>query len=464
MLEHDPRQFEFRTVFSSEEDDVGQLSQSQTLSLEAQTMLRDSFQPAFREALVELSDFFQQNQVEAYLVGGLVRDLLLECLSPTALLDVDVMIIGHACQWAEALALASSDFSLDRTYPEFGTAKLCYKRFLHFDLSSSRIETYAEPGALPHITALGVSLETDRMRRDFTINTAVLALHQKATTILITEQAHHDLRNKILRILQPQSFLEDPSRMLRALAYGSRLHFGLSDDTLKCLIQTTKVLPKSPFKGGGERIYLSLLKWLNTPETPAKEKYHQLFWEHGLYQLIEISLPPGLQPRDDCALFHQRLRQLVEQGVPVPLGTVYFVFWQAQLLDYPEWHVRLPLEKETLAALHFTRAEQDLFLATVAPQSDLAIYDLFSPLPLWQSAVWSMLHSQDAMVKAWQRYHEEFQGLKPLLKGAQLKALGFKPGPLFGEIQQALNRAKLCGEIHTVEDAHAWVCNRWSPQ
>jgi tRNA nucleotidyltransferase (CCA-adding enzyme) len=156
-------------------------------------------------------------ELPTYLVGGAVRDLLLG----RERADLDVVVEGDAA--ALAGRLGGDTVSHER----FGTAKLALDG-VELDLASARAESYARPGALPEVRLAG--LEQDLARRDFTINAMAVPLHREPE-LIDPHGGREDLERGIIRVLHPRSFVDDPTRALRAARYAARFGFGVDPDT-----------------------------------------------------------------------------------------------------------------------------------------------------------------------------------------------------------------------------------------
>ncbi|MBJ7457631.1 MAG: CCA tRNA nucleotidyltransferase [Thermoleophilaceae bacterium] len=154
-----------------------------------------------------------------YLVGGAVRDLMLGF----AQFDYDVLVEGDAGELAEHLAQRIG--GTVTLHPRFLTANFrSTDGALSIDVASARTETYAEPGALPQVEP--ADLERDLVRRDFTVNAMALAVWQERFGELFEfPDASADLLARVLRVTHDQSFIDDPTRLLRLLRYGARLGF-----------------------------------------------------------------------------------------------------------------------------------------------------------------------------------------------------------------------------------------------
>ncbi|HEX9896544.1 MAG TPA: hypothetical protein VGA85_02645 [Dehalococcoidales bacterium] len=168
----------------------------------------------------------RRNQ-QLYLVGGVVRDLLLGLPN----LDLDFVVEGDAIGLVKEFAEAV-DGKLT-IHPMFNTATVKLDKW-KVDLAMARTETYAKPGALP--TVKPGTLKTDLFRRDFTINAMAICLNPEHYGELIDLYGgRDDLRSKLIRILHEKSFVDDATRIWRAIRYEQRLGFKIEPKTLKLL-------------------------------------------------------------------------------------------------------------------------------------------------------------------------------------------------------------------------------------
>ena len=162
-------------------------------------------------------------------MGGLVRDVVLKRKN----LDVDIVIEGDGIQFAKTFA---DHFSAKvRSYPKFGTAVLVMPDGFKIDVATARIEHYESPAALPVVKLS--SLKRDLFRRDFTINTLAVHLNKGHYGTLIDHfGAMRDIKERVLRVLHNLSFVEDPTRIFRAIRFEQRFSFRIGKLT-ESLIQ-----------------------------------------------------------------------------------------------------------------------------------------------------------------------------------------------------------------------------------
>lgn len=169
-----------------------------------------------------------RNNYKIYLIGGIVRDLLLNRESH----DIDITVEGDAIEFVRILE-KEADAQILSLHPDFGTAKVKINGE-EIDFASTRSETYPKKGHLPHIKNIGCPLKQDVKRRDFTINALAISLNKENFANLIDYAGgYEDLKNKKIRLLHDKSFIDDPTRIIRALKYSTRLNFEIEEHTFK---------------------------------------------------------------------------------------------------------------------------------------------------------------------------------------------------------------------------------------
>ena len=166
--------------------------------------------------------------LEAFVVGGVVRDIILNKEN----LDLDVVLESDAVNFAHEL---SQEYNASLiVYKQFKTATIVLPNGLRVDFSTARKESYPHPGDLPVVSA--GSIHDDLFRRDFTINAMAIQLNQKKIGQLRDDfDGMRDLKKKRIRILHDQSFIDDPTRILRAVRFEQRLNFQIEKKTLYML-------------------------------------------------------------------------------------------------------------------------------------------------------------------------------------------------------------------------------------
>ncbi|MDP2922861.1 MAG: CCA tRNA nucleotidyltransferase [Candidatus Omnitrophota bacterium] len=179
----------------------------------------------FHNILTILSDLSNCLGFKIYLVGGVVRDLLLG----EDIFDLDVVVEGDAIVFAQKVAQThNKNF---KRHHAFGTATVYFDK-QHIDFVTARRETYASWGVLPRVEP--ATLREDLLRRDFTVNAMAVSLNKDDYGNLVDfYKGRIDLRKGLIRVLHKNSFLDDPTRILRAIRFEQRFSFRIEARTLR---------------------------------------------------------------------------------------------------------------------------------------------------------------------------------------------------------------------------------------
>ncbi len=373
---------------------------------------------------------------QLYLVGGIVRDLLIERDN----LDLDLVVEGDAASLARQLADATHGKVIP--HPSFLTAKLRWDNW-SVDLATARTETYARPGALP--TVKPGSISTDLFRRDFTINAMAVELTAGHYGLLIDPYGgKDDLDRKLVRILHEKSFVDDATRIWRGIRYEQRLDFQLEPDTLKLLLRDVPMLDTL----SGDRIRHELERILKE-ELPEKV----------LRRADELGVLARMHPAikgDDWLV--EKFRQARSENSNLP--TLYMALLAYRLSDEESEELisKLSLPKslsETLRDTGRIKAwYESLSDPGLAPSSLFKILKDYS-LPAIMA---HYLANDDPVLR--EHIHiflSRLRYVKSSLTGADLQKMGIKPGPRMKEILQRLLDARLDGRIKTKKEEEEMV-------
>ncbi len=386
--------------------------------------------------LRSLGEVARARGVRAYIVGGVVRDLLLGV--PTS--DLDVVVEDRAEAFAAA-ALEALGGSY-KTYARFGTALFLPGDGTRVDIATARSETYASPGALPNVDP--GTIGEDLVRRDFTINAMAASILAEDEGRLIDEHGGlEDLRDGTLRVLHDRSFLDDPTRLLRAVRFQARFGFAIEPLTDRLLESATASRALDTVTG--ERIMneINLIVAENRPE-PAL----LTLVDRGLTAAIEACWRPE---RGRVASLLDALDGAPEHGRRALI---------LALLEPVRPACRDRVADRLRAGRRLRAAIRDLVLF-----DDVSAEALASARPP-RSEVHRLLrgHSTDVLALAVARdpggavasmvrlYLEELAGVEIALSGADLIELGFQEGEKLGRALDALRRARLDGFAASRED------------
>ncbi len=387
--------------------------------------------PTAHEAFTALVHAARDERLALYLVGGSVRDLLLD--RPT--LDVDLILEGDAPALARRAAAELRDARC-LVHAAFGTATLRGPDF-RLDIATARAETYERPGALP--TVHPGSLRDDLFRRDFTVNTIALALTDgRHSTIIDPFDGRSDLDAGLLRVLHDGSFRDDATRILRGVRYESRLGFRFEPQTLRLLRRDVRYLGTI----SGPRIREELARTLREPEP-----------ERILLRLQELAALSAIHPTltfdSGRAEAFAALRGM--RAEPSPTAYLALLAWDLSREEAAALAARLALNRrgtDAVQAVAKVRALESALSEEVRPSRTVA---LLAPFPT--AAVWALAAAAGGPARelAW-RYLRRWRYVKPALDGHALLALGARPGPGLGELLRRLKAAKLDGEVRSRRD------------
>jgi tRNA nucleotidyltransferase (CCA-adding enzyme) len=368
-----------------------------------------------------------------YLVGGIVRDLLLGYPN----FDLDLVVEGDAVKLAQQVAKTSQAKLL--AHHRFGTAKLRYENFT-VDLATARKETYSRPGALPAVTP--GTLKDDLIRRDFSINAMAISLAANDYGELVDPyQGENDLEHRLIRVLHPGSFRDDATRILRGVRYEQRFGFEFEERTAQLLKRDIPML--DTISGDRIRHELELILKEKRPELAIKR-----LGELGVLSKISTSLKGDgwIAEKFDKA---RRLKK------PTQLPSLYFclLVYSSSEKDVEQFLVRLNIPAKLSQAMRDTlRLKARLpFLdkPSLRPSEIYYLLREYEPLAIQATAIAS---DSPTVHRHLQLFLTKLRYVRTSLNGEELKRLGIPAGPEMGKVLQLLHRAKLDGEARTRAD------------
>ncbi len=406
--------------------------------------------PATYKLFQKIGKIAHTNNMVAYAVGGLVRDLILGIEH----FDLDFVIEGSAIELAHHLAAADPKlFEVIATHDRFQTATIhCHgKEERLIDLSTARTEFYEFPAALP--TVEPSVLEQDLFRRDFTINALAVSVNPESFGILVDHfDGLKDLKDGLIRILHQFSFIEDPTRLLRAARFAGKLGLHLEKYTSE---QARRAISIGIFDNlGGARMKAELKLILESPfRLKALDVLSKL---GGKLRYLDEQLEYGPQERKVI----RRAEQLLSRYSLSNIWVVYLALLLARLSK-----TRLP---EALARLHLTNEERDIILNGYRLYPVLAekskdtthseIYELMHGSPDEALAIAACLASPGSFVRRMSKiYFDDLKEITTNISGKDLKQLGLTEGPQIGQALRALLEAKLNGLVSTEKEEMDFV-------
>ncbi len=348
----------------------------------------DDLARALADAHPELGLVREAAREPVYLVGGAVRDLLLG--QPGT--DVDLAVEGDAAVLADRLGAVTAE------HERFGTVK-AHLYGHEVDLVSIRTETYPAPGALP-VVSPAQSIEEDLARRDFTINAMAIPLQGEAR-LIDPHGGSGDLDRGLLRVLHERSFVDDPTRAIRAARYASRFGFALEPETAE-LLRRADLTAVSADRRRAELERLAA-------EPRACEGFG-LLAEWGVIDLRPDGIP---------------LMEAVDE-----------------LLEASHWAETVPRERALVAAALGPPGAEEVLASMWAPKpgDGVELAERRDPVELILAR---------AMGASWlDHYLTAWRTVELEIDGDDLIAAGIEEGPAIGRGLRAARRSKLEGEIH----------------
>jgi len=393
-----------------------------------------------------------------FIVGGFVRDLLLG--TPT--LDIDLVVEGDAIQLARQLAQRYG--GRVRSHQRFGTAKWLIRdsrisapdpQLPHsLDFVTARTEFYDHPSALPEVERS--SIKQDLHRRDFTINTLAIQLDPgRFGELLDFYGGENDLQRGLIRVLHSLSFVEDPTRMLRAARLEQRLAFRIETRTEELLRDALDLLDRV----SGERIYheLHLIFHEAMPER-ALRRLHDL----GVLQQIHHGLCI-----DDWVV--QRFYELRSGLDNTPwasiqsedihyLGLLTFRMSEKTL---DKVVARLRIRTQDASTLRQIQLIKSLLPELQRPRRPSQLHNMLEPFAS-EALMIGWLACEEEIARAQlAQFQRELRGVEPIIDGHFLsQEFNLRPSPLYRQIFDYLRAARLDGHVVTLDDEYALV-DRW---
>lgn len=385
-----------------------------------------------------------------FYIGGVVRDELLNKQS----IDIDITYVGNAIEYCSKFG------EVIQINPDFGTVRVKIPSSPHreiadfvpstgsghnvseelnnviVDFASTRSETYPKKGHLPVVEKIGCSLKEDVLRRDFTIN----ALAKSITTGEIVDYVGglKDLKNKKLRVLHDNSFIDDPTRIIRGLKFAMRFNFELEEHTKKL---QDEYLKNINYDMSYKRIKKELIETFNAPLSNITKEYKkQRTFEKFINEKIYKLVTPN-----DVEIPSINIEELIEK---------YYLDIDCHVANTPRndehiWLIYVGVLKD-LSRLPLTKIEQKIL--DDVPQnilnSDFELYKTFENAKIETILLYAILKDQ----KGAKHYLDNLRNIKISINGKDLQNLGISPSPQYQEIFDEVLKAKLQNPKMTKED------------
>lgn len=386
----------------------------------------------------------------SYIAGGFVRDILLGYKN----LDIDIVIEGDGIAFAMEFARLF-DVRI-KVHQRFGTAVIKFPDGFKLDIATARTEYYKYPTALP--TVKKSSIKEDLYRRDFTINTLAIKLNSRDYGRLIDFfGGQRDIKEKTIRTLHNLSFIEDPTRVFRAVRFEQRFNFKISGQTQSLIKNTVKM--ELFHRLSGQRLYNEIVLIFSERE-PLKAMKRMA--EFSLLRFIHPKLGNNFEP-----LFRQ---------IEKTINWYNLLFLDQRIENWQIYFMALldGLKRESILELFLRLTIPDKIahkfingidsskniLPELCSHNEMEpwdIYVLLHPLPV-ETILFIMSRTRDEHVKRHiSLYLTSLQKEKVSITGKDIKRLGIKPGPIYKEIFEKIIRARLDGKVKTKDDELQYI-------
>jgi tRNA nucleotidyltransferase (CCA-adding enzyme) len=421
-----------------------------------------------------LLDWLRQAGVSAeelgyrlYAVGGFVRDLILGVPN----MDIDLVVEGDAIQLAQRLAERLGGHV--RSHRRFGTAKWIVPDELRargngngllpafLDFVSARTEFYEHPTALP--TVERSTIKQDLHRRDFTINTLAIRLDsQRWGELLDFYGAKKDLDDGIIRVLHSLSFVEDPTRILRAARFEQRFGFTIEPRTEKLIADARDLLARV----SGERVRHEILLAMDEAEP---EKVLCRLADLGVLQVLQPGLQCDTWLREKARDLRAQFTLVQESRSQVPPRMAISAHALARLhLALAAYRLSGDALEQFIERFRLFKADRDLLLEVARLRERLprlaennlpasGIVDLLDESSDEARLLLRVATDSWLVRQRLDQYQRRLRHVRSVLQGDDLRRMGIQPGPIYGDILRRLRAGRLDGQISSRAEEEAIV-------
>ena len=406
------------------------------------------------ETVEQLAD---QLDISVFLVGGFVRDLLLGIAN----FDLDFVVEGDGIQFGKTLAKElSAEWT---THERFGTVSIKLPTSLnlpqlhHLDVATARTEYYEYPTALP--TVERSSIKKDLYRRDFTINALAIRINRTPGELLDYFGGRRDIKDKVIRVLHSLSFVEDPTRVFRAIRFEQRFKFRMSKETEQ-FIQQAKTMELFQ-RLSASRLGNELIHMLEEPD-PVRgirrlEEFHLAPFIH-----LKLHTKPQVQKSFESVEAILTWFTVEHPNTLIKRWLIYGLAWFEPLgnvelkktwkrLGFPQGHIK------TCG----TYLEAQSTLIRTLNRKSLMNSEAYALLSTWPNEIIIFLMAKAQLkpttLRAMERIREYltiWQHCSIAITGHDLEDMGLPKGPAYSRVLDKIFKSKLDGMVVTEKDEH----------
>lgn len=416
------------------------------------SLMRERLSQEMLDLLKKIGEVAHSMGFGVYVVGGFVRDLLLRRDND----DVDIVIEGEGITFAKAFAKMMG--ARINTYSKFGTSVIIFPDGFKVDVATARMEYYTAPAALPEVETS--SIKFDLYRRDFTINTLAIRLAPDGFgTLTDFFNGQRDIKEKRVRILHNLSFVEDPTRIFRAIKFEQRFGFTIGKLTHEMI---KNALHLGVFRDlGGGRVFNEFRQILEEANPiPAILRIFDL----GLMEIIH----PGILKHSDLINQLDEAKKvlawhdLMYTDEPIERWVIYLLTLLAPCdrkisEEVAERLMLAPRHRKLITVERFHARGAYVWLTHSLPATNSDLHKQLSPLKTELLLYIMAVSADEEIKKAISHYMSQLRHIALAIMGRDLKELGLKPGPLFSRILDEALAAKLDGQLADKEDELAFA-------
>ncbi|PIE58772.1 MAG: prohead protease [Desulfobulbus propionicus] len=411
--------------------------------------------------LRDIGEIAEEIGVNSYVAGGFVRDMLLR----TANSDIDVVIEGDGIAFAKHYAAKRS--ASVRTHDKFATATVIFPDNTRVDVATARLEYYEYPAALPTVELSSIKL--DLYRRDFTINAMAIHLNpERFGTLVDYFNSQNDLKERQIQVLHNLSFVEDPTRIFRAIRFEGRLDFRITRHSEKLIKNAVDIHLVDRFTEPRFFYELKLILSENNPMASLRRLAH-----FKLFSYIWPELKPNLK-------IDRRFEHLITQAnraiswfnllyLPVQIEPwmVYLlaIFSRSKTGELTAFSQRFDIPERQRKKLiqqkkDVERIARDMLNRPFIKPSE--IYWLLMDLD-YEGLLYLMTIARKRYIQqAVSLFVTSLRETTPLINGHELKKMGYTPGPAYRTMLNHLIEAQLDGKVGTREQAVDFIRSTYS--
>lgn len=405
------------------------------------TFLKEEFEKSLskdvKDAVLSCAKIAEEKDFKIYLIGGVVRDLILG----NQVFDIDIIVEGDAVEFAYLL---TSQLGCDilQLQSDLKTAKVVFPTGIEIDFASTRCEEYLGSGILPVAKDIKCSLKEDVLRRDFSVNAMALVLNESERFLLVDYlDGKKALKNKELIVLHSKSFIDDPSRIVRGLKFAVRFGFKLDSNTKKLQNEYLKSYINSNMPLERIRSEIQQLFSLNMAEA------YDEFVSQNIWKLICKKLEQKIKG--------ERIKKVIDSYYKNN-EKIWLIYLACLLINEDNMlFKRLNLSNKEVRII--SDAKSLIFTKDSLNKNndDFKIYKFFNGKVKEAILIYYIYTRDERAIK----FLKELSKVKIIITGDDLIKLGFEPSSKFTEVFDAILNEKLKSKAKTKEDELAVAKN-----